>query len=252
MTPSEGGWLRDASERMASGAEDTGVVLLRLPPTRSTFAVLVVIALVLFGLTYLNIALDQTSDLLRQFDTGDEANVPTWFSSMLWLTAAGLAGAVGAAGRRLGEANGSRWLLLALGFALLSLDEAGQLHEETVGPLMDAVKDVTGLGQTPARLLAVAVVGIALVAIAAWLWPWLRTLPRPLFQRLVLAGAVFVSGSLVLEVIARLADTKYLSPFEELGEMIGVALLLTALMPCVRGVLAQLPATQTGGGRAAY
>lgn len=180
--------------------------------------------------------------MLRLFDTAFEANVSTWLSSAVWLAATGCACMVGAAGHRLGDADGARWLVLGGCFLLLAIDETAQAHELLVGPAIDLAEAATGLAHGPARLAAAAGAGAALLGLAAWLWPWLQRLPHDLRSRLLVAGALFVGGALGLEVASRLVETRYLSPFEELGEMLGVAVLLTALLPYVRAVVARLPA----------
>ena len=220
----------------AERAEDA---LLALPSPRSLLAGLSLAALALFALSELRIALDTTNALLLRFDTANEANVATWFSSAMWLVAGTLACTIGAAGRRLRDPGANRWLVLGAVFTLLAIDETGQLHEVTVGPLMDTIKTVSGLGHGPARVAAVGFVGLVLVAFATWLWPWLWRLPRALRSQLVLAGAVFVGGSVGLEVVSRLYESRQLSPFEELAEMLGVALLLTSLLPYVSGAVAR-------------
>lgn len=207
-----------------------GTLVVALPSPSQALAVLAVLALALAALSVLDIALGRSITLLRQFNTGNEANVATMYASTLWLAAAVLAWAIGHATQRARAVGASRWLLLAGVFALLALDETSQLHEQTVGPLMDAAKSVTGSDTTGARLLAVGCVGLVLVAGAAWLWPWLRSLPAPLMWQLVLAGGLFAGGALGLEIVSRLVETAYLSPFEELGEMLGVSVLLAALL----------------------
>jgi hypothetical protein len=219
-----------------------GGVLVPAPARRSAIASLSAVALVLCALSLLSSASDGEHSLLRQFDTGVEANLATWFASALWLAAGALAAALAAAGRRTGMRGWSRWALLAGIFMLLSIDDSAQFHEQTVGPLMDAVRGVTGLQQAPARAVAAACVAVALLAGAAWLWPWLRSLPRPLALQLALAATVFVGGAFALEVVSRLVDTRYLSPFEELCEMLGVTVLIAALLPFVRAVLLRPPA----------
>lgn len=230
---------RDAFARRRMGG--LGRDLVPLPEGRSTFVVLAAVALALFVLTQISIALDGTSDLLLRFDTGYEANVATWFSSAMWLAAAGLALAIGGAARRADEPAARSWLIVGALFVLLALDETGQLHEETVGPLMNAVESVTGLSETPARLLAVLCVLAGLGLLLAWLWPWLRSLPGQLRRQFALAAVLFVGGSLGLEVVSRMSDTAHLSPFEELFEMLSVALVVAALLPAVRAVLVRLP-----------
>lgn len=229
-------------EAIPVAAGERSEALIPLPSPRTTFSAIVAIALLFFAASVAYIAADGDSDLLARLDTGGEANLPTWFASALWACAALLAFSMGEAARRLGDALDRRWTLLGALFALLSIDEAAQLHEETVGPLMDSVESVTGLDGAAAKLIAVAVIGAVLAALAIWLWPWLRSLSSRLRLRLLLAGAIFVSGSLGLEVISRLADSstaEYLSPLEELCEMIGVGLLVATLLPAARGVLAR-------------
>jgi hypothetical protein len=229
-------------EAIPVAAAPRSEALVPLPHQRTTLLCIATIALVFFAASVAYIATDNESTLLARLDSGGEANLPTWFASALWAWAALLAFSMGEAARRLGDAVDRRWTLLGVLFALLSIDEAAQLHEETVGPLMDGVESVTGLDGAGAKLIAVAVIGAVLVALAVWLWPWLRSLSGRLRLRLLFAGAVFVSGSLGLEVISRLADSsaaEYLSPLEELCEMLGVGLLVVTLLPAARGVLAR-------------
>ncbi|HEU4721524.1 MAG TPA: hypothetical protein VFS59_09195 [Gemmatimonadaceae bacterium] len=228
-------------DRGRGDASDVVVAILPLPSARRMFGVLAFAAAALCGLSLLDLALGQTSPLLRLFDTAYEGNVPTWLSSAMWLAAGLFAYAIGVAARRLEDPSGGRWLLLGGCFLLLAVDETAQAHELVVGPLIDAVEQVTGLAHGPARLAAVACAGAGLLALAAWLWPWMRALPQALQARLLAAGVVFVGGALGLEVLSRLVETQYLSPFEELGEMLGVALLLTALLPYVRAIIARTP-----------
>lgn len=226
---------------------DAWIAILSLPPARRTFAGLALVAVALGGFSLLNLSLGQTSALLRLFDTAYEANFSTWLSSAMWLAAAGCAGTVAGAARNVGDANAGPWLLSAGCFLLLAIDETAQAHELIVGPSIDAIAWTTGLAHGPARLAAVACAGLAMLALATWLWPWLRALPPTLRSRLLLAGTVFVGGAFGLEVLSRLVTTHYLSPFEELGEMLGVALLITALSPCVRGVIARVPERDARG-----
>ena len=75
--------------------------------------------------------------------------------------------------------------------------------------------------------------------VAAWPWPWLQR-PPTTCGRACWSQAQCSPAALGLEVVSRIVATRYLSPFEELGEMLGLAVLLTALLPYVRGVVARL------------
>ena len=220
--------------------ESTTAVIER-PSSRTTFLVLVGISLAFFAASVGFVATDEEHHVLERLFTGYEANLPTWFSAALWLGASALALTAGAAGRRLGDPAGGRWTLLGAIFALLSLDETGQLHEETVGPLMDTVGDVFGLSGDAARLLAVGIAGLGLLAVSAWCLPWYLGLSAWLRRRLLAAAGIFVTGSFVLEVVSRMSDSEpaaYLSPIEELMEMIGITILVVTLMPVVREIRA--------------
>ena len=70
------------------------------------------------------------------FAVGEEANVPTWFSALLW---AGLA-TTAAVISRLTTGRRYYWLLLAVIASLAAVDEIAQLHEKlhVVGDLDNA------------------------------------------------------------------------------------------------------------------
>lgn len=225
------------------GGAGTALATIPFPSVSTTFLVLAAIAFFFFIATVAITAVDEPSTFLARFDTGNEANAPTWYSSLLWTGAGGLALAIGAAGRRLSDAQAPRWTLIGIGCLLLSLDETGQLHEESVHPLMTAATDVTGLSHTVAKAISVGVIGLALLAIFIWFLPWLRSLSSWLRMRLIASGVVFVSGSLGLEVISRLSSGegvwRYLSPIEEFCEMLGVSLLIVTLLPALEAVRAR-------------
>lgn len=238
--------MTGADQVNAQSSEGRGVVLderpviaFRLPRPRAALTVLAGVAVLFFAFAALAVAVDSDPALLARLDSAGEANVPTWYSTVLWLVAAALTVAVGAAARRAGE-SASRWLFLGGLFLLASIDEAGQLHEQTVGPLMSAAQDLLGVGEALARAVSVGVVGLVLCLLVVWLWPWFASLSGTVRVQLVLAGAVFVSGALVLEVASRLLGDHgllgYLSPVEESTEMLGVSLLIVTLLPAIESV----------------
>lgn len=76
-------------------------------------------------------------------------------------------------------------------FAWASLDEAAELHEH-----------LGGLFETGGVLYFDWVISAAvlLAAAALALWPWLRALPRETRRRLLLAGAVYFTGAVMMEL----------------------------------------------------
>ncbi|MBJ7331883.1 MAG: hypothetical protein JHC95_18450 [Solirubrobacteraceae bacterium] len=174
----------------------------------------------------------------RLFDTDYEANLPAWWSSMLF--AGGALAAFAAAQQRREDGSGwaSRWTALGVLLVVLSIDEAAVLHEQTVGPLGD-VAEAAGLSGDAARLGAVAIAGLGLAVLAIPFTRWLHALPR--FGQVGMLTGVFllVGSAFGLEVVARLLEQwrgfygladDLLSSAEEFGEMLGAtALLVTAL-----------------------
>lgn len=110
--------------------------------------------------------------LLFNFDLDLEANVPTWFSGVqLALVAAVLAACwIEEASRPVERRTASRgfgWLLLAIGFGLLSMDEVAQVHEVLGWHLAhaDAVHDTLVEAGRQTRAPFLASTGIAWVVL---------------------------------------------------------------------------------------
>jgi hypothetical protein len=187
-----------------------------------------------------------------RFDTAEEGNLPTWFSGGILLGAGALFFVIAAARRAAGAARAGRWALLGAVFVYLSADEVGQIHEHTVKPLRHAIRDLTGFGGTAVRVIAVAVVVAVMLGFVAAYWPWLRAQPRRLSRLIVLAGLLYVTGALGLEVVGRFYEVAggartdlfdgVLSAVEELLEMTGVAVLIYALLEQIAGVSVNLAA----------
>lgn len=117
-----------------------------------------------------------------------EANIPTWLASCLLFSCAVLLLAVAREGPR---AHPRHWWVLGVLFLYMSLDEAVELHEH-LGGLVEAGGVLYFSWVIPAALF-VAVVGLAYV-------PFLRDLPAPTRWRFLVAGAVYVSGALLMEL----------------------------------------------------
>lgn len=168
------------------------------------------------------------------FDLGTEANVPTWFATV---TLAFLAAAFALAAV-LSRAAGSpavRFVVLAAVAAWLSLDEAAVLHEQ-LGRVTDGLRSLFGRLPTFSWVVPGAALGVT--AGAALLW-FGRDLPHQLRNRLVVAGALFLLGAVVVEAISGLVveyhgyeNLLYLvvNTVEEALEIAGTLLALRAVL----------------------
>ncbi len=162
------------------------------------------------------------------FNLDGESNVPTWYGAMLLFFAA-------LAARRRADvaddvlvARGYR--RLAAIFVLLSLDEVAMGHERVAAAMMDwSAKH----GATPGWVWLVG--GVVTAALLGLVVDLLRRIPRPLALRFVAAGAVYVTGALVVEAIGHAWARSHgywnmtyvaLAGLEEAAEMGGVLLFL--------------------------
>jgi hypothetical protein len=115
--------------------------------------------------------------------------VPTWFSSVLLLVAALLAGLCARA--RLPGGGRRAWWGLAVVMALFSADEIVQLHERM--SLWFSFGGVLTFGWVVPAGAFVLVFGLCYL-------PFLLRQPRPVRNGLILAGALYVGGALLMEL----------------------------------------------------
>ena len=177
---------------------------------------------------------DHVYGLARLFDVDREQSIPTWYATLSLALAAALLGVHAAVSRRTRDGLGAYWLVLAVGFALMSIDEVATIHERLGGSLGDRmVSSKEGAFYfywvAPALVL-VAVVGLAFIH---FLW----CLPSATRWRLVGAGALFVGGAVGMEMVngntawqeGRTTAFQLGSLVEEALEMSAIALFVHAL-----------------------
>lgn len=160
------------------------------------------------------------------FELNTEANVPTWFSAVQLGFAALIAWWCAVAHRRADLGGVWSWRLVAAALLFVSADEVAQFHEQ-ISYQVRVSLDTDGA----LRFAWVIPYGVAVLALAALLWGWWRSLPRT--TRLQLAGAAvaFVVGALGLELIESAYESvrgkdfglRALTVVEEALEMFAVA-----------------------------
>lgn len=156
--------------------------------------------------------------LLPKLSLSYEANVPTWFSSSLLLACAVAAWLI----------PGRHWKVIAGIAAYMSLDEAAELHEHLGGHFSSAVYFDWII---PAAVIVAALV-ISFI-------PFIRALDPRTRWRLIMAGAIYVGGALLMELpLGWWTERHGMDSFgyalidwvEETMEMIGSALAFAALL----------------------
>jgi hypothetical protein len=135
------------------------------------------------------------------------------------------------------RANTVHWIILAGAFFLFAADQAVGMHELVTRPLRAA------LGLTNAFTLSWLLLGAPLlIAAGAGSLGFLGRLPREAAHGIAVAGIVFVSGAFGLELISGdVAVTfgreslayRLCSSFEEMLEIVGLTLFLSALLRLV-------------------
>lgn len=168
------------------------------------------------------------------FDLWAEASIPTWYSIALLLVCSALLALVAVAKRREGDRYARHWLGLTLIFLTLSIDDAADLHGQTSYTLQAMFETGGFLAYAwviPAAVACV-VVGIAYLR-------FLVDLPAAIRWRFVLAGTLFVSGALGMEMVQASYDTRngvenmpyrIMVAIEESLEMAGIVLFIGALL----------------------
>lgn len=151
----------------------------------------------------------QALGLLRLLDVGQEASLPSWFSTFNLLLAAGLAALVWRLPTAGAEGRGG-WAATAALLLFMSLDEGAAIHEilnEVQRVLAERGLSPDWFGSHPWLVLGAP---LALLVGALFL-PFLWRMPRYLAGRLILAGGVFLGGAAGLEGAGALMESAGIS-----------------------------------------
>jgi hypothetical protein len=173
--------------------------------------------------------------VVDQFYLDAEQNLPTYFSCAILAFAGGLLLLIARRVQAAGEPRQRHWRALSWIFFCMSVDEFAAIHER-FGEFIRI--HFHGPDHGVLRFTWV-VVGIPFVAIVGGLYlPFLLALPRRIGNRMILAGFLYVSGALLMELfdgwyVGRYGDNtvyKLLSGVEDLLEMAGVILFIRCLL----------------------
>lgn len=192
---------------------------------------------VLVGLHLLNLVLGSPVwQFERLFDMSREENVPTWFTSVLWLIAGVMAYQLSQA--TLASAVKSTWRVLAAGFLVLSADEVTEMHEHFGRAIehrfypqwLADTFDKTNWPITAAPFLA-----LFLFWVSRRLWSALKSSPEAASWLAGGAGMVIL-GAMGFEMLNNLSgeQMKWVREFatiiEETLEMTGVIAIISGLL----------------------
>ncbi len=158
--------------------------------TASLCALAVVFISVHLGLYFYNYRVEELPWLLLQlFDLDEENNLPTWFSSFVLLNVAFF---VFVASKAPDLKKPGHWRFIALGFFILAIDEVAGLHE-TFNSSIEINWAIPG--------------AILVLFLTAAYVPFLLSLRGRLAALFILAGALYISGALVTELLSEDMDS---------------------------------------------
>jgi hypothetical protein len=185
-------------------------------------------------IAYYVIADPQRFDFVELIDFDYESNLPSFYSMFAIIICSGVLFMIAHGKRITRQPYSFQWEILAWIFLYLGLDEGLALHED-VGDLMEIFITASGYLYFPWVIPYSILVGI----LAVFYFRFLLHLPRPTMVRFIIAGGLFLTGAVGLEIIsANEADTygttsitySVLYTLEELCEMIAMVLFLRALL----------------------
>jgi hypothetical protein len=177
---------------------------------------------------------DTVKGFVPLFYVDYESNVPTWYSSVAILMAAGLL-AVIAFGRQAQRASyRHHWTALCITFLFLSADEIAMVHELPIESLRETF-GATGVWHYTWVIPGMVVVGVVGLAYLRFL----LALPARTRNLFVLAAAVYVGGAIGVEMLSAYQASRHgqenltyslIITVEEFMEMTGIVIFNQALI----------------------
>ena len=133
---------------------------------------------------------------IRLFDVNKEANIPTWFSSLLLILNSFILAIIAVRTKAQKGPYYTKWFVLAAIFLYLSIDESALLHEMTEKPVRNALR-VSGYLYFAWIIPALCL----LVVLGVYIRRFLFDLPKKTRWLFLIAGTVYVGGAVGMESI---------------------------------------------------
>lgn len=172
--------------------------------------------------------------LARLFNSNVESSIPTYFSVLLLTFASVILAFITHFKYMNKEPYRFHWGLLTVIFLYLAIDESAEIHEIFTRPLREAF----GLDGT--LYFSWVLVGVIFVAVVGLIYlRFLWNLPRRTAMLMIVSGAIFVTGAIIIESIsASIYDANdgssvgytAIGNFEEFLEMSGIILFIYTLL----------------------
>jgi hypothetical protein len=207
---------------------------------------LVVASLMVSAAVYGWGGMDDESNVFKFFYLDHEHNLPAWFQGSTLFACGMLLLLIGLAWRAtIRRGFGTTWVLLGLVFVGLSIDEIVSIHEQSMQYIHVPQRFDWGIFYYPWVIPASVLVGTLVV----FLIPFLKSLPVPTLRRFLLAGAVYMTGVVGMEMVGGSVRSRDDEPSlssvlvmttEETLEMIGMAIFLYAILSYIAAYAASI------------
>lgn len=171
---------------------------------------------------------------IHEFHLDDERNLPTYFSMSLMITSAILMVIIGIYNWVNKKGDVWHWLLLALIFCFMSVDEYKEYHEQ-LGVMINNYHQMHGF---LAFAWYIPVIPALVVLFFAYL-RFLKSLPKKIMNNIILGGVMFVGGAigfksvgseLINETTVTFFQFVMLANVEETVELLGLMIFIRALL----------------------
>jgi len=171
-----------------------------------------------------------------------EKNIPSYFSTMLFLISAILLFGISKQVKSSNQpSNFRKWYLMGCVFAWLALDELFSLHELLINPTRIFLKNL--LQQDNLGFLHFAWVlpyVLLFVFLGVYFFKFIFSLPRKTLESFIMAGVIFIMGAVGLEMVGGYYVSndgnemkliyKFCTSLEEVLEMLGIIIFIYALI----------------------
>ena len=184
--------------------------------------------------------------LVPLFDLNAEQSVPTFFAAAQLLLAALLLAVIAVVKKRSAAPYAAHWMVLALTFLYMAIDEAAGIHEWLAYP----VQDLLGHRASGVLYFAWVVPGIIVTAgFAVWFLRFYLHLPLATRIPVLLAASLFIGGALGVELVeGRHADLhgadnltfSMIVMVEEACELAGITLFIDALLNYIAATFGEI------------
>jgi hypothetical protein len=175
---------------------------------------------------------------VEMLDLDAEKGFGTWFAAVILLLAGRLLLLISQDSRQGRDGLWGWWLVLAVGFHVLSLDEVAGMHE-----YVNAYADDFGWGDTRWTTYALVLVLMVFAGYVPFLVLMLKQGHKRTVGLLVAAGAIYLGGAVIVEKISPDENELMSSMSYNLGwitleeglEMAGIILMIYTLLDYLRG-----------------